>query len=89
MEFEIVRAKSEHIEKVGQLFDLYRQFYSYNSEIKISTQYIKERLANDESVIFVALNKKDQALGFVQLYETFGSLDLGKIILLYDLYVKK
>ena len=89
MEFEIVRAKSEHIEKVGQLFDLYRQFYSYNSEIKISTQYIKERLANDESVIFVALNKIDQALGFVQLYETFGSLDLGKIIVLYDLYVKK
>ena len=28
-------------------------------------------------------------MGFVQLYETFGSLDLGKIIVLYDLYVKK
>ena len=25
----------------------------------------------------------------MQLYETFGSLDLGKIIVLYDLYVKK
>ena len=89
MEFQIIRAKSEHIEKIGHLFDLYRQFYSYDSDVKISTQYIKERLTNNESVIFVALNKKNEALGFVQLYETFGSLDLGKIIVLYDLYVKK
>ena len=89
MEFEIIRAESKHIEKIGILFDLYRQFYSYDSNIKISTQYIRERLTNNESIIFVALNKQNDALGFVQLYETFGSLDLGKIIVLYDLYVKK
>ena len=89
MEFEIIRAESKHIEKIGILFDLYRQFYSYDSNIKISTQYIRERLTNNESIIFVALNKQNDALGFVQLYETFGSLDLGKIIVLYVLYVKK
>ena len=37
----------------------------------------------------IAINNNNQAIGFVQLYETFGSLDLGKIIILYDLYVKK
>ena len=41
------------------------------------------------SIIFLALTEKDKPVGFVQLYETFGSLDLGKIIVLYDLYVKK
>ena len=50
MEFEIIRAESKHIEKIGILFDLYRQFYSYDSNIKISTQYIRERLTNNESV---------------------------------------
>ena len=89
MEFKIIRATNKHIEKIGQLFDLYRQFYSYDSNLKESTTYIKQRILNNESIIFIALNKNDEALGFVQLYETFGSLDLGKIIVLYDLYVKK
>ncbi|SVB41181.1 uncharacterized protein METZ01_LOCUS194035 [marine metagenome] len=46
-------------------------------------------MKNNESIIFFATNKQKEAMGFVQLYETFGSLDLGKIIILYDLYVKK
>ena len=71
------------------MFDLYRQFYKYESDIIQSTNYIKDRIINKESKIFIAINKDNQALGFVQLYETFGSLDLGKIIILYDLYVKK
>ena len=38
---------------------------------------------------FIAKDSDNILVGFVQLYETFGSLDLGKIIVLYDLYVKK
>ena len=89
MEFKIIEAKLNHIEQVGELFDLYRQFYKYESNLIESTNYIKDRIINKESIIFIALNDVNQAMGFVQLYETFGSLDLGKIIILYDLYVKK
>ena len=89
MEFKIIEAESKHIEQVGMLFDLYRQFYKYESNLIESTNYIKDRIINKESIIFIALNDVNQAMGFVQLYETFGSLDLGKIIILYDLYVKK
>jgi ribosomal protein S18 acetylase RimI-like enzyme len=89
MEFEIIKANVKHIKQVGELFDLYRQFYKYVSNIKDSTDYISERMKNNESIIFFATNKQKEAMGFVQLYETFGSLDLGKIIILYDLYVKK
>ena len=89
MEFEIIKANVNHIKQVGELFDLYRQFYKYVSNINESTDYISERIKNNESIIFIATNKKKEAMGFVQLYETFGSLDLGKIIILYDLYVKK
>ena len=89
MEFKIIKAESNHIEQVGELFDLYRQFYKYESNLIESTNYIKDRIKNKESIIFIALNDVNQAIGFVQLYETFGSLDLGKIIILYDLYVKK
>ena len=89
MEFKIVEAKLNHIEQVGELFDLYRQFYKYESNLIESTNYIKDRITNNESIIFIAINDANEAIGFVQLYETFGSLDLGKIIILYDLYVKK
>lgn len=89
MKFEIIRASKKDINDVGNLFDLYRQFYLYKSDIQASTNYIEERIKNNESIIFFAVDENRSALGFVQLYETFGSLDLGKIIVLYDLYVKK
>ena len=89
MEFKIIEAEPNHIEKVGELFDLYRQFYKHESNLIESTNYIKDRIKNNESIIFIAINDANKAIGFVQLYETFGSLDLGKIIILYDLYVKE
>lgn len=89
MDFKIIKGNRSYIKQIGELFDLYRQFYKYESDIVQSTNYIKDRIINKESKIFIAINKNNQALGFVQLYETFGSLDLGKIIILYDLYVKK
>ena len=89
MKYKIIDAEKKHIKKVGELFDLYRQFYKYESNLIQSTNYIKERIYNKESKIFIAINNREEPVGFVQLYETFGSLDLGKIIILYDLYVKK
>ena len=89
MDFKIIEANRSNIKQAGELFDLYRQFYKYDSDIIQSTNYIQDRIINNESKIFIAINNSNQAIGFVQLYETFGSLDLGKIIILYDLYVKK
>jgi len=89
MNYKIIKATKENINQVGKLFDLYRQFYKYDSNLIESTNYIKDRINNKESIIFIAINDNNEAIGFVQLYETFGSLDLGKIIILYDLYVKK
>ena len=88
MDFKIIKAEEKHIEKIGILFNLYRQFYKYESNLIKSTNYIKDRINNNESIIFIAISDANEAIGFVQLYETFGSLDLGKIVILYDLYVK-
>ena len=89
MKYKIIDAEKKHIKNVGELFDLYRQFYKYESNLIESTNYIKDRINNNESIIFIAISDTNEAIGFVQLYETFGSLDLGKIIILYDLYVKE
>ena len=89
MNFKIINAEKKHIEEIGVLFDLYRQFYKYESNLIESTNYIKDRINNNESTIFIAISDANEVIGFVQLYETFGSLDLGKIVILYDLYVKE
>ena len=88
MKIKIIKAKKENYKEVGFLFDLYRQFYKYKTEINKSTQYIKERISKKESTIFLCYCDKEPA-GFVQLYETFDSLNINKKLVLYDLYVKK
>ena len=88
MKIKIIKAKKDNYKEVGLLFDLYRQFYKYKTDIKKSTKYIKERISNKESTIFLCYCDQEPA-GFVQLYETFDSLNINKKLVLYDLYVKK
>jgi ribosomal protein S18 acetylase RimI-like enzyme len=79
-------AAEQHIPEVGRLFDSYRQFYECAPDIGLATDFVAARIANGESTIFVAMDNA-VALGFVQLYPSFCSVELMKIQILYDLYV--
>ncbi len=83
---EIVKAGQEHIAAVARLFDLYRQFYECEADLDLATRFISDRIAREESDIFVAVNG-NTAGGFVQLYPSYCSVDVAKIFILYDLYV--
>ena len=84
---KIKRAGVTDVKMIAGLFDLYRQFYDCKSDPVLSEQFIEARLANDESIIFLATDDNDHAVGFVQLYPSFCSIDAGKILILHDLYV--
>ena len=86
MELKILRANKSHIESVSILFDLYRQFYKYQKDLKNSKNYIHQMIENNESIIFIG-TENENIIAFVQLYETFDSLNLNKKLVLYDLYV--
>jgi ribosomal protein S18 acetylase RimI-like enzyme len=79
-------ATKEHTTEVARLFDLYRQFYECEPDLNLATEFVAARIANDESRIFVAMDG-EIALGFVQLYPSFCSVEAFKIQILYDLYV--
>ena len=46
-----------------------------------------DRLQNNESIIFIAQNQFQQALGFCQIYPTFCSVIAAPIYTLSDLFV--
>lgn len=82
----IIRATEEHIPQVAPLFDLYRVFYQQESNLAAANDFLQERLAQNESVIFLAVHK-GEAAGFVQLYTSFSSVSMKPIFILNDLFV--
>jgi len=73
---------------VARLFDAYRVFYKLPSDLKVATAFMKDRLQNKDSVIFVAETKPEkEVVGFVQLYPSFASLSCKRSWILYDLFV--
>lgn len=75
------------IPAIGELFDLYRQFYGQPRDLPLAQRFISERLAQRESVIIVAENEQAEVLGFCQLYPTFCSVEAKPIYTLSDLFV--
>lgn len=79
-------ATQADLEAVSRLFDLYRQFYECEPDIDTATRFIGDRMRNGESTIFLAQDA-GEAVGFVQLYPSFCSVEAIRIQILYDLYV--
>ena len=74
------------LEDLVTLFDAYRVWYRKPSDVAAARAFLQARLANQESVIFLAKDH-DQAAGFVQLYPSFTSLGMKRLWVLNDLYV--
>jgi len=88
MQIKRITAADHHL--VTTLFNSYRVFYKQISDMELAENYIKARLQNNESVIFVVLVDVDGAAipaGFTQLYPRLSSVRATKNWLLNDLYV--
>jgi ribosomal protein S18 acetylase RimI-like enzyme len=87
IDMEIIRATLEHLEQLTPLVDAYRQFYKQPSDIDAVRAYVKERLTNNECVVFIAF-EGEEALGFTLLYHHWTTVALGHVWLLNDLFTK-
>lgn len=85
----IFQATMEDLEGVSNLFNLYRMFYQQESDLESAKNYIKERIENKESVIFV-VKDKEKYVGFTQLYPTFSSISMKRawILILFKDYMR-
>ena len=88
MFLEIKKATTEDVTRVVLLFDEYRKFYKQASDMEAAADFLQERLAKNESVIFSAF-VNETAVGFCQLFPIFSSVGLKRAWLLNDLYVNE
>ena len=84
---KITLANEEHLDELARLFNLYRIFYEQKDDIDRARDFIKNRLTNEESIIFISTDGSEKLNGFVQLYPSFCSVSTIPILILYDLYV--
>lgn len=83
---EIYQATMKDLEAVASLFDMYRTFYQQTPNLDGAKIFIRSRLQNEDSVIFVA-KIKEEYVGFTQLYPTFSSISMKKAWILNDMFV--
>ncbi|RAJ08902.1 acetyltransferase (GNAT) family protein [Chitinophaga skermanii] len=74
------------LQHIVPLFNAYRVFYKQPSDITGAEAFVRERLQNGDSKIYLAFID-GKAAGFTQLYPIFSSVSMGKAWLLNDLYV--
>lgn len=84
---KIQMATAEHLEELALLFDAYRMFYRKQPDIAGARQFLQERMAKGESVIFIATDAHGTVAGFTQLYPLFSSTHMKRWWLLNDLFV--
>ncbi|HWJ70261.1 MAG TPA: GNAT family N-acetyltransferase [Sphingobium sp.] len=75
------------LDGLARLFDAYRIFYAQPSDLAGARAFLGERMAHRQSVILLAQDEADNALGFAQLYPSFTSVAMQPILILNDLFV--
>lgn len=83
---QIRLASSIDLEPLSLLFDQYRQQLQQSADYPACHSFLKNRLAENDSMIFVALID-DNIVGFIQLYPSFSSVRLAPVWHLEDVFV--
>lgn len=81
------KATGQDLDSLSRLFDDYRRFYQYESDLTGSRAFLSERIGTNDSVIYVARDVNGALMGFVQLYPLLSSTRMKKLWLLNDLYI--
>jgi GNAT superfamily N-acetyltransferase len=85
---KIIPATFDWLPQMAVLFDMYRVFYQKTSDITAATDFLKDRLTQNDSQIFLLVAENEtQVVGFTQLYPLWSSTRMGKLWLLNDLFI--
>jgi len=83
---EIFQATIKQLDNVAFLFDQYRIFYQQESDLEKGKEFVKARLTNQESVIFMA-TENEEPLGYTQLFPSWSSVSMQRVWILWAIVV--
>jgi|TARA_A100001015_G_C14383439_1_gene478920 N-acetylglutamate synthase-like GNAT family acetyltransferase len=83
---QVREAKLSDLKNLSVLFNSYRMFYGKESDLKVAEEFLRSRIENKDSKIFIC-EFNNELSGFVQLYPIFSSTRVSKYWLLNDLFV--
>ena len=83
---KVREAKLTDLENLSVLFNSYRMFYEKKSDLKVAEEFLRSRIKNKDSKIFIC-EFNNELYGFVQLYPIFSSTRVSKYWLLNDLFI--
>ncbi|HEV2199254.1 MAG TPA: GNAT family N-acetyltransferase [Bryobacteraceae bacterium] len=86
MKVEIRQATVGDVDLLVPLFDAYRQFYRQPSEPERARRFLLDRFDYHQSIVFLAFAGATP-IGFTQLYPSFSSGAMARILILNDLFV--
>lgn len=84
---KIFKAEQWNIEVLLPLFERYRLVNGMTENPDRTLTFLTNRIRFNESLFFIAVNKQDEAVGFIQLYPRLSSLQLQRYWQLTDIYV--
>ena len=83
---QVREAKLSDLKNLSVLFNSYRMFYGKESDLKVAEEFLRSRIENKDSKIFIC-EFNNELSGFVQLYPIFSSTRVSKYWLVNDLFV--
>ena len=83
----IKKATLSDLDLLAPLFSDYLEFYGSDKKASSQRDFLQERLTNRDSTIFLACDEQDNGVGFTQVYPSFTSVGIGKLLVLNDLFV--
>lgn len=83
---KIRQAVLEDLEVLAALLDDYRQFYGRKSDTEAARAFLQARFEHGQSILFLA-HDGATPVGFTQLYPSFSSVSLARVLILNDLFV--
>ncbi|NQY24293.1 MAG: GNAT family N-acetyltransferase [Campylobacteraceae bacterium] len=87
MSINIKKVSLNEVKEVAKVFNAYRVFYGQKSDLPLAEEFLKQRVQNNESVIFCIFDEENKALAFTQLYPSFSSVSAKRSWILNDLFV--
>ena len=87
MKISIVQGDAHNVHEAAGVFDLFRQHYGEQSDIKTCVEFLVARQEASESVVYFAKDDVGDVVGFTQLYPMFSSVPFRRDLFLGDLFV--